>query len=218
MQETGPQPAAEGEGQAVEEGWTRAIGLADLPEAEAVRVDLGDDVLFLYRTAERIALSNQCTRRRTAEPGTRAEAGPSAHRYLPGPRQHLSSGRRPGAARPGVAARARVRDAGERRRGRGPPARPSRAVRLVSGLRSRPGPTRDTEPGGDPDDGAGPLAGQHDGDQHGHLAQRGHASRCRLGGTRTGRGRRRRRPTAMIRPGAERPAEPGWTRSGRWPP
>jgi nitrite reductase/ring-hydroxylating ferredoxin subunit len=62
MQETGPQPAAEGEGQAVEEGWWRAIALADLPEAKAVRVDLGDDVLFLYRTADRIfALSNRCT-------------------------------------------------------------------------------------------------------------------------------------------------------------
>ena len=40
----------------------RAIALADLPEAKAVRVALGEDVLFLYRTTDRIfALSNRCT-------------------------------------------------------------------------------------------------------------------------------------------------------------
>ena len=62
MDETGPTPQAEGETAGTGEGWTPAIALADLPEAKSVRVALGEDVLFLYRTADRIfALSNRCT-------------------------------------------------------------------------------------------------------------------------------------------------------------
>jgi nitrite reductase/ring-hydroxylating ferredoxin subunit len=62
MEETGPTPAAAGEPGGADGRWTRAIALVDLPEAKAIRVALGEDVLFLYRTADRIfALSNRCT-------------------------------------------------------------------------------------------------------------------------------------------------------------
>jgi nitrite reductase/ring-hydroxylating ferredoxin subunit len=54
--------ATHGDQAVPEEGWTRAADLADLPESKAVRVAIGEDVLFLYRTADRIfALSNHCT-------------------------------------------------------------------------------------------------------------------------------------------------------------
>ena len=159
-----------------------------------MRVDLGDDVLFLYRTAERIfALSNRCTHvGGPLNQGRVQKLGPQLTVTCPvhGSIFRLDDGRvlRGPASRPAPVYETRVNgDAVEVR----PPALESRKARPAASDRGQdrpatqnPAATQTTGPGRSP---ASTMAISTD------TSRNVATPRCRPAGTRTGRGRRRRR-------------------------